>query len=462
MSDLRLKIYHRLPPWGRNLAAGLRGRQLNAWRYGPETGRLMEEAGEREGWDDGRWKRYREERLARILDRAARHVPFYRAMWEERRRRGDRASWESLDNWPLLDKERVRENPPAFVSDDCDTGGMYRERTSGTTGKAIDLWWSREAVREWFAIYELRIRRWHDVSRDEPWAILGGQPVIPASVTRPPFWVWNSPMNQLYLSSNHISPRNLDAFASAIERYGVTHMIAYSSSAATLAREAAERGLRIGRMKVVVTNAEPLFPWQRETIRQGFGCETRETYGMAEIVTAASECPRGRLHLWPEVGVTEVFSDAGDEPAEAGETGRLVCTSLINGDMPFIRYVVGDRGRLPTGESPCDCGRLLPSVASIEGRTNDMLLARDGRRVFWLNPVFYGLPIREAQIVQESADLVRIVYVPAPGFSQEHRKTMAGRLLMRMGEIGVEFAEVPSIPKGANGKFRAVVCKIAQ
>ena len=44
----------------------------------------------------------------------------------------------------------------------------------------------------------------------------------------------------------------------------------------------------------------------------------RDTYGMAEMVAAASECDHGRLHLWPEAGVVEVLDDDGVVAAIAG------------------------------------------------------------------------------------------------------------------------------------------------
>src|SRR5438128_9503105 len=97
-------------------------------------------------------------------------------------------------------------------------------------------------------------------------------------------------MNQLYLSANHLNRRNLPAYLDALASYGITHLIAYSSSVSVLAHEAYDLGLSAAGIKVVITNAEPLSPWQREVVRQGLGCEARETYGMAEIVTAASEC----------------------------------------------------------------------------------------------------------------------------------------------------------------------------
>lgn len=462
MNDLLLRAYHHLPAPARSLAASLHGYYLAAWRYGPESERLVEAALEREQWSAAQWEQWQAERLAYVLHRAATRVPFYRAQWEARRRRGDRASWELLENWPLLLKESVRANSLAFVADDCQPSRMFHEHTSGTTGKPLDLWWSRATVRGWYALFEARARRWHGISSREPWGILGGQPVVSAQTSKPPFWVWNAPMRQLYLSANHISARNLRAFLQALARYRLTHLVAYSASVAVLAREAQQAGLTAPPLKAVITNAEPLFPWQRESIRAGLGCEARETYGMAEIIAAASECPHGKLHLWPEAGFLEVLQDASDKPVPVGEAGRLVSTSLLNVDMPFVRYVIGDRGRLAQAEERCDCGRTLPLLAGIEGRTNDLLLTRDGRRVSWLNPVFYGLPIREAQLVQETLDKLRVNYVPAPGFDQTAARTLTERLRLRLGDIAVELTEHDEVPRNQNGKFQAVVCRVNQ
>jgi len=60
---------------------------------------------------------------------------------------------------------------------------------------------------------------------------------------------------------------------------------------------------------------------------------------MAEIVAAASECESGKLHLWPEVGWVEILEN--NQPVPNGTAGDLVCTGLLNRDMPLIRYRVG-------------------------------------------------------------------------------------------------------------------------
>ena len=124
MSASLLAVYHRLPIPMRHLAASLRGISLRRWRYGPETEKLVEEALEREHWDASRWKAWQEERLAVVLHRAASKVPYYRSQWSERRRRGDTASFDRLENWPILKKVSVRADPRSFDADDRRFGSM--------------------------------------------------------------------------------------------------------------------------------------------------------------------------------------------------------------------------------------------------------------------------------------------------------------------------------------------------
>jgi phenylacetate-coenzyme A ligase PaaK-like adenylate-forming protein len=56
------------------------------------------------------------------------------------------------------------------------------------------------------------------------------------------------------------------------------------------------------RLEVAIANAEPVLAAScAMAVRSAFGCELRETYGMAEIAVAASECEQGWLHEWPDV-----------------------------------------------------------------------------------------------------------------------------------------------------------------
>jgi len=458
VSHLTLRLYHGLPAPARSVAATLHGWYLRWWRYGPDAERLVAEARERERWSAERWRVWREERLAYLLHRAATRVPYYRQQWEARRRNGDCASWEQLEHWPILEKDAVRAQPRAFVADDCDVRRMLREQTSGTTGKPLVLWRSRRTLEQLYALSAARTRLWHGVTGNDRWAMLGGQLVVPVEQARPPFWVWNAALRQLYLSSYHLARELIPYYLDALARYRIVYLYGYASSMTALALEALRLGRRDLRLRVAITNSEPLLKHQRAAIADAFGCPVRETYGMAETVAAASECDAGTLHQWPEVGFIERFADGA--PAAAQASGELVCTGLLNPDMPLVRYRVGDSGRVADPTAGCRCGRTLPALAAIDGRTNDLLITRDGRRVYWLNPVFYGLPLREAQIVQEHLERLRVRYSPAPGFSADTAREIVARLRARMGAVAVELEEVAVVPHSAAGKLRAVVCEL--
>lgn len=454
-------LYGLLPTGLRGAAASGFGWYLRFWRYGRDTKPLVAEALARESWTADEWRQYQGERLVELLNRAATRVPYYRDRWSERRAAGDTSSWKELRNWPVLDKKELRNNPRAFLADDVNPGRLFRLTTSGTSGTPITTWRSRRTSIEWYALFEARTRLWYGVDRRIPWAILGGQIVAPATQTEPPFWVWNAGLRQLYLSSLHLSQRNVEAYLEAIERYRVRHLYGYASSMYWLATMARDRGLPAPPLAVAVSNAELLLPHQREVISEVFSCAVRNTYGMSEIVAAASECDRGTLHLWPDAGVVEVVDDNGVELGP-GEAGGLICTGLLNPNMPLIRYAVGDHGALGASrDHACACGRTLPSIDRIEGRVTDNLIAADGRRVFWINPVFYDLPIREGQVVQEAMGAFYVNVVPDAGFGDGVEAIIQERMRQRLGEARIEVRRVESIPRGANGKFRAVVNMVA-
>lgn len=455
-----LNVYHRLPFPFKTIGATARGLVLRRWRYGPETEQFISEALDRESWPLKRLKQWQKEQLQPILERAATSVPYYRKLWAERRQQGDKSSWEELDNWNILRKNDLRENPESFVADDCTVSRMFRDNTSGTTGAALTLFFSRSAVRKAYAINEARTRRWYGVSVKDRWAILGGQLIIPFTQKSPPYWVLNLGLNQLYMSTHHLSPVNTSHYIQAMKRYSITHVVAYPSSISILANSILENKLSPPKIKVIFSNAEVLTREVKELVRKAFGCPVVNTYGMSEFVAGASECPHGGMHIWPEAGIIEVMDDFEDRRIETGHIGRLLLTGLLNPDMPLIRYEVGDRGALASEQTLCSCGRSLPLISTLEGRTNDMITTSDGRKIFWLNPIFYELPIKEGQIIQEDLKTLRVRFVPGVNYSKGHGEILKSRLIDRVGQITVDLEEVEQIPRSANGKFQAVISRI--
>ena len=416
----RIDLYHKFPYPIKSLSASCWGYYLKWWRYGSKTETLMEEILDRDTWSAEKWKEWQEVRLANILHRAATEVPYYQSVWNERRKKGDRSNFELLSNWPVLSKQELKiKNPLLFLADGINPRKLYPEHTSGTTGTPLIIYNSRETLRTWYTIYEARIRRWNGVSKNDRWGIIGGQLIISQKQNNPPYWIWNQGLNQLYLSAYHIKLTTIKYYLDAIKKFKLVYLLGYPSALYTIAYEGLDQNLTPPELKVIISNAEPLYEWQKLTIQEFFKCPIKNTYGMSETVTAAAECNYGKMHLFSDVGITEIFKFDEDLKVFPGEIGRLICTGLLNPDMPLIRYEVGDTGAIETSSEICSCGKTLPIIKNIEGRLDDLIITPDGRRIGRLDPVFKsGFKIKEAQIIQEDLRSITVNIVPSDGFDQ--------------------------------------------
>ena len=104
----------------------------------------------------------------------------------------------------------------------------------------------------------------------------------------------------------------------------------------------------------------------------------------------------------------------------------------------------------------------MPRLAGIDGRTDDVFYTPDGRVMGRVGPVFSApLNIIEAQAIQEEPDRIRIRFVPAPNWTPEDGRKMIVRVQERVGRMDVVIEPVDLIPRGPNGKFRSVLCKLS-
>jgi phenylacetate-CoA ligase len=256
----------------------------------------------------------------------------------------------------------------------------------------------------------------------------------------------------------------MDGFLSALRRRPPAMLFGYPSALCLLARHAAEHGVRLDRLgvRVVFVTAERLYEHQRAELAAAFACPVANGYGGRDAGFIAHECPQGGMHLSAEHVIVEIVDEDG-ESVPPGVSGAIVVTHLATGDFPFVRYATGDIGALDT--APCPCGRGLPLLKNIEGRSSDFVVAQDGTVMHGLALIYIlrDVPeIRRFKIIQETLLLTRLILVCPGGLAPELRARLVGLFRARLGQtvtIGIE--EVDEIPAEASGKHRYVVSKIA-
>jgi len=460
VNDLALKAYWAAPYWAKCLAASRHARHLNRQRFGPAFDRCLRAVEQRTAWGAERWNDYQSERLRVLVRHAVDNIPYYRALFEESGLKvDDIRDVDDLKRIPILNKATVREKGRELVDERLKPDALLNNHTSGTTNTPLRLYWNADVFAAASAYMQARCFSVAGVRQGQnSFVSLGGHLVAGPRRKHPPFWVHNRTWKQLYMSSYHLSPRNLPAYVHALRAFGGEWIEGYPSSVYALARFIVDEGLPPVPFQACVTTAELLSNDQRETIREAFQCRTYNQYGCAEFVIFAAECADGALHISPDVGIVEILDDQ-DKPLPPGKVGHLVCTGLENFVQPLVRYRLGDLAALKVGA--CSCGSPLPALSFVEGRRDAVLITSDGRRIGRLDPVFKGCQgITAAQIVQEAHDDFLVRIVPSPAFAQRDAETVIRNLAARVGRARIRTELVTEIERTPRGKLQPVVCKL--
>jgi phenylacetate-CoA ligase len=120
----------------------------------------------------------------------------------------------------------------------------------------------------------------------------------------------------------------------------------------------------------------------RSEIEAKWNLRAIDIYGLSEITGpgVSCECPFKRgLHVFWDAFYPEVLKPGTHEPAGEGEYGELVFTTLTKQGIPLVRYRTRDIVSLT--REKCECGRTLPRMSKVRGRTDDMIVVR-GINVF--------------------------------------------------------------------------------
>lgn len=402
----------------------------------------------------------RVERLRVFLSNAGRHVPYYRNLFKGKAFDPSTINGISdLARLPFLTKEAIRTNTEELKSEA--TQGLSRFNTGGSSGEPLIFFLGNDRVGHDVAA-KWRATRWWDVDIGDPEIVVWGSPIELGTQDRMR-QIRDRLLRTKLLPAFEMSEAKLDGFVAEIRAMRPKMLFGYPSALAHIALHAAARGQRMDDLgiRVAFVTSEKLYDHQREQISRVFGCRVANGYGGRDAGFIAHECPAGGMHITAEDIVVEIVDNAGN-PVLPGQPGEIVTTHLATGDFPFIRYRTGDVGMLDN--QPCACGRSLPLLKEIQGRTTDFVVAQDGTVMHGLALVYVirDLPgVKEFKIVQESLDLTRVFLVTEADFKPASEQTIVAGFKQRLGYgVTIQIERVSAIPKEVSGKFRYIVSKV--
>jgi phenylacetate-CoA ligase len=407
------------------------------------------------GWIEGLQRR----RLRAMVQHAYRTVPFYRRAMDERGLSPrDLRDAADLARLPLLGSAEVRRDSVPFLSTAYERDSLYALQSSGSSALVRKLvYWDAASI----------VKNLAHTARDR--AVLdrlaaGGAgsrhlyilPPDGASLRIRAWWDALTIPSPRRAERHDLAPDQ--PYEAAVERLRAIRprvVFSFGSYADLFFRFVRNHGLDIPVPRVWVYGGDGLSPAGRELMETIYGTTAYSTYQAVETGRLGFQCERrDGFHLNVDLCAVRLV-DVHGRPVPPGEEGEVVISNLYNRAMVLLNYRLGDRAALR--RDPCPCGRSLPVLAYLAGRTTDIIRLDGDRETSSL--VLQNLFRREleqafqVQIVQAKPAQITWRVVP---FSGADRAVLQRGLVARgrevLGadvEVRVEFVDhMPTTPGG--------------
>jgi phenylacetate-CoA ligase len=412
--------------------------------YYPGAMRLLRgfdtlDATEREAW--------RQRRLERILA-AARDSAYGRRI----------GAPKSLTEWPVLEKPVLRERTDEFLA----RPALFTvsAATSGTTGMPLQLRRSFECVAYEQAVIDHLMETGGGTNWKCRAAVLRGDDIKDPRDRKPPFWRIANGGRRMVFSSNHLDAETLPHFLAAMREYAPEVIFAYPTVLESLCTLMLASGDRL-HVPLTMCGSEALTLATTDIARRALNTRVLAWYGQAERVAWAQGCPDEGFRFLSSYSVNELrrVESSDEKPLDGTETYELIGTGLWNEAMPLVRYRTGDQVRLRKGSDPHAVAAGLESFHSVIGRSGDYLVAPSGARLMGIDHIPRNVPhLVRTQFIQESADSVALLVVPAPGFNEDCRRMLLQHAALKLPpSMKVRIETTTQLIRNASGKAPLVV-----
>lgn len=383
-------------------------------------------------------------KLKRILKNAIDTVPYYRSLnldinFKE-------FTTNELLKFPVITKDIIRQQPDSFLSE---KHRGINSHTSGSSGIPFEYYLPYKSR----AIELLTSSRAWTMGKDYHYTY--GDPVVMLRSYSPKegesLLLYDKSKNYYYLSPFHLNQEHLSYYLDIIEKSSTKILRGYPSSLYIFTLLLKKNNIKLPAIRSLVTSSETLLPQYREEIENYFGLKVLDWYGQNENTVTVQQCWAGNYHNNDDYGMLEITDDR-----------EIIATSLNNDVMPFIRYNTRDKAiLLDKAVTKCPCGRTFSvPFASIEGRTEDILIKDDGTLIPTANfstAMKSFTLIEQYQIIQHDNRNVALNLI-TQAQDEDYFQRIKNEITQRLGAVTITIHIVDEIKRDIKtGKVKVAI-----
>jgi phenylacetate-CoA ligase len=401
-----------------------------------------------------------------IVAHAYATVPFYHEVMDHTGLRvRDFRSADDLAQLPIVTGEDLATAPERFLSRQHFGNNSFSISSSGTSGRAKHICYNPAALFLTMAYgFRQRVVLAHFLGSTLGYREMIVVPPRSVSLQLRDFYEARSwvPRRFDFKRGALFPAGNVEDNFAAINSFKPDLIRGFGSYIGALFRLAHEKQLPMHRPKLILYGGEPMADFDRHLIETEVGVPVISGYQAAEALRIAYQCERREgFHINIDHTAVRVL-DEGGNPVAPGEKGEIVVSNLLNRAMVLLNYKLGDIVTL--GHSACACGRTLPTIERIEGRTGVIQLPEGG--IMHESILFENLQsiegVVQVQVIQETLQSFCLHIVCQPGVDwRATRLRLEGTVRAVLGSaVRQRIMRVDSIPREPGGKVRTFISRL--
>jgi len=396
-------------------------------------------------------KIYQFKKLKDIVNIAYYHTCFYKEKYDKVKfHPNDLNSLDDISKIPLLTKDEVRHNSKKMIDNRIDKKTLFKGFTSGTTGKALELYQDKKTMsREWASI----CYQWERVG----YKIGDGRIELRGFIEDERDYIYFPDERILRINIIKMNDKNINNIIKKINQVNFEFIHGYPSAIYKFAKLIEEKKI-VYNPRAIMMASEVLYDWQMEVIDEVFDCKKIIHYGQAEKVSLGAWTDERNYSFIPSYGILEYEKDSKE----------LIATGFINEAMPLIRYQLTDTVENFLDKPIENTNILYPVIDNIEGREEDYTYDDENNLI---PPAVVTFPFKQlkfidaAKIIQHGINDFELIFETIYDkndikLQQEILDLVSNFKKLYGNKAKFKITITNKIPLGANGKFRWIECRI--
>ncbi|MBC8214224.1 MAG: phenylacetate--CoA ligase family protein [Candidatus Marinimicrobia bacterium] len=309
-------------------------------------------------------------KLKKLLIHSQKTVPYYRDLFKRLNIYPEKPdSLDILREIPILKKTQIKKCPEIFLSELFKNKQLFWGQTGGSTGQPLSYALDpncRVQVRAGF----YRAMTWVGWKPGDSIVSFWGRPIIKDFRSSVFDKLKSFVLNYTEIDAHILDEKSLYHYTNILKRKSPKIVIGYASTLNLLADFIQQNNVNLENDSIdgVFSTAEMLLDPMKSNIEKAFNTKVFNSYGASEIQAIADTCHNGNMHIHSERVILRNFENS------------LLVTDLDNYAMPLINYKLDDNGTIAK-TNQCKCGRTLPVLENLVGRSNINILLPNGKIV---------------------------------------------------------------------------------